>query len=147
VNISSKSRYAVRALAELAALEAEAGDRAVPLGEIAERREIPQQFLEQVFATLRRSHIVRSRRGVNGGYRFARPPADVTVLDVVTALDGAPSPAGCADGPCGRAPECGAASIWFEANEALEAVLAGTTIADLAEREAGARPGSAMYYI
>ena len=76
VNISSKSRYAVRALAELAALEAEGRDRAVPLGEIAERREIPQQFLEQVFATLRRSRIVRSRRGANGGYRFARPPAD-----------------------------------------------------------------------
>ena len=147
MNISSKSKYAVRALAELAALEAQAGERPVPLAEIAERRGIPQQFLEQVFATLRRARIVQSRRGAYGGYRFARPPSDVTVLAVVTALDGAPSLAECTDGPCERAGECGAASIWLEVKDAVETVLAGTSIADLAEREAAARRGTAMYYI
>jgi Rrf2 family protein len=145
--ISSKSRYAVRALAELAALETRAEGRPVPLAEIAGRRDIPQQFLEQVFGTLRRARIVQSRRGASGGYRFARPPSDVTVLAVVTALDGAPSPAECTQGLCERADGCGAASVWIEAKEAFEAVLERTTIADLVEREAGARRGPAMYYI
>lgn len=147
MNISSKSRYAVRALVELAALESQGGGGPVPLSEIAGRREIPQQFLEQVFGTLRRTRIVQSRRGAYGGYRFARPPSDVTVLAVVTALDGAPSPAECTQGLCARAEGCGAASVWIEAKEAVETVLANTTIADLAEREARARRGAAMYYI
>ena len=147
MNISSKSRYAVRALVELAGREPAADGRPVPLAEIAERRAIPQQFLEQVFATLRRARIVQSRRGASGGYRFARPPADVTVLAVVTALDGVPSLAECTQGLCERAEGCGAASVWIEAKEAAEAVLGGTTIADLVEREASARRGSAMYYI
>ena len=55
----------------------------MPLGELARRREIPAQFLEQLFAVLRRAGIVASQRGVKGGYRFARDPAQVTALEVV----------------------------------------------------------------
>src|SRR5215217_4999825 len=83
--ITSKSPYAVRALAELAR-SGSAGP--VPIGEIARRREIPVQFLEGLFATLRRAGILHSQRGVKGGYSFARPADDLTVLEVVEALEG-----------------------------------------------------------
>ena len=64
------------------------GEGPVPIGELARRRDIPVQFLEQLFAVLRRAGVLRSQRGVKGGYAFARAPADITVLEVVELLDG-----------------------------------------------------------
>lgn len=142
-----KSRYAVRALTELARLELSNAGKPVRLGEIAERRDMPLQFLEQVFASLRRADIVRSRRGAAGGYTLARAADDITVLEVVTALDGVPSPAECTRGSCDQIDRCGASSVWVEAQQALEAVLGGTSIGDLLRREdtlCGAPP---MYHI
>lgn len=137
----------MRALVELAALEGVADGRPVPVAEVARRRRIPRQSLEQVFAVLRRAGIVRSRRGAGGGYRFARPPHGVTVLDVVTALEGVPSPAPAAEPPAGSTDIDAADVVWAQAAQAVEAVLAGTTIADLVEREQAARRGPAMYHI
>src|SRR5919108_1746728 len=85
LSITSKSPYAVRALAELAR---SGGAGPVPIGEIARRRDIPVQFLEGLFATLRRAGILQSQRGVKGGYSFARAPESVTVLEVVESLEG-----------------------------------------------------------
>ena len=130
--ITSKSPYAVRALCELALCGASVP---IPIGELARRREIPQQFLEGLFATLRRAGILQSQRGVKGGYLFARSPSDVTVLEVVELLEGELSARDAADD-----------EIWQQAVKALRDVLGRTTIADLAEREAQAR-GQAMYYI
>jgi Rrf2 family cysteine metabolism transcriptional repressor len=129
ISITSKSPYAVRALVELG----RAGDRApVPIGELARRRDIPVQFLEQLFAVLRRSGILRSQRGVKGGYAFARDPSDISILEIVELLDG----------PLGR----DATGIFADAATAARDVLAGTTIADEVEREATAHPAP-MYYI
>ena len=130
--ITSKSPYAVRALAELAR---RGGSSPVPIGEIARARDIPAQFLEGLFATLRRAGILQSQRGVKGGYQFARPPSDVTVLEVVELLEGELGTDAEAQGP-----------VWQEAVDAAKSVLAGTTIADVAEREAQAA-GAQMYYI
>ena len=130
--ITSKSPYAIRALAELAR-SGNAGP--VPIGEIARRREIPVQFLEGLFATLRRAGILNSQRGVKGGYSFARPADQLTVLEVVEALEGRLG----AD-----APQQG--EIWVDAVEALRDRLAAMTIADVAQREARAA-GAQMYYI
>jgi Rrf2 family transcriptional regulator, cysteine metabolism repressor len=127
--ITSKSPYAVRALAELAR---SGGAGPVPIGELARRREIPVQFLEGLFSTLRRAGVLASQRGVKGGYSFARPPAEITVLEVVELLDGELGPEAAAAG-----------HPWPDALGALRDVLAGVTIADVAEREAGAN----MYYI
>src|ERR1700744_769538 len=85
LSITSKSPYAVRALVELQ-LVGESGP--VPIAELERRGEIPAQFLEQLFATLRRAGILRSQRGVKGGYSFAKPPSQLTVLEVVEVLDG-----------------------------------------------------------
>lgn len=134
ISITARSKYALRALLELAA---RGGDAPVPIGDLAVSRQIPVQFLEQVFAALRRREILCSVRGVRGGYRFARPPDEITVLDIVEALDGPLCPLVCtSDRGCERADECGAGSVWWEAKRGLERTLRSLTIADVAEREA-----------
>jgi Rrf2 family cysteine metabolism transcriptional repressor len=130
--ITTKSPYAVRALAELAR---RGQSTPVPIGEIARAREIPVQFLEGLFATLRRAGILQSQRGVKGGYTFNRPPTEITVLEVVELLEGELGADAPANGP-----------VWTEAVEAVRGVLGGTTIAEVAEREAQAG-GAPMYYI
>ena len=82
LTITTKSPYAVRALTELA-IRGEG--QPVPIGELAKARDIPVQFLEGLFATLRRAGILQSQRGVKGGYLFARPPAEVTSSTVTSA--------------------------------------------------------------
>ena len=129
LSITTKSPYAIRALAELARL---GGPGPVPIGELARRRDVPVQFLEQLFAVLRRAGILRSQRGVKGGYAFAREPGEVTVLEVVELLDGRLG----AD----------AEGIFAEAAAAARAVLAKSTIADVVEVENQAA-GATMYYI
>ena len=100
VRISSKSRYALLALVELALRTGGAG-RPVRLADLARDREIPEQFLEQLFAGLRRAGLVSGRRGAGGGFTFARRPDQLTVLDVVRALDGTAGIAACAPTECG----------------------------------------------
>jgi len=130
--ITSKSPYAVRALAELA----RRGDSVpVPIGDLARARDIPVQFLEGLFASLRRAGILQSQRGVKGGYSFARPPSEVTILEVVELLEGELGAEAAEGGP-----------IWTDAVDAVRNVLGATTIADIAERET--RDSAApMYYI
>ena len=130
--ITSKSPYAVRALAELAR---RGGGAPVPIGDLARSREIPVQFLEGLFATLRRAGILQSQRGVKGGYSFARPPAEIKVLEVVELLEGELGTDTSANGP-----------IWAAAVDAVKNVLGATTIAEVAEREAQAA-AAPMYYI
>ena len=129
ISVSTKSPYAVLALAELAQ---RAGPEPVPIGELARRRDVPVQFLEQLFSTLRRAGIISSQRGVKGGYRFARDPSEVSVLEIVELLDG----------PLGRDAE----GIFADAAQAAREVLAATSIADIIERERS-EAGARMYHI
>lgn len=129
ISITTKSPYALRALTELGRLGS-AGP--VPIAELARRREIPVQFLEQLFAVLRRAGVLRSQRGVRGGYSFARAPSEITVLEIVELLDGAFG--------------SGSEGTFADAADAARAVLSGTTVADVIEREAR-DAGAAMYYI
>ncbi len=139
ITITTKSQYAVRALAELARQGALPGEKPVPIAELARQRDIPLQFLEQLFATLRRAGVLNSQRGVKGGYTFVTDPSEVTVLEIVQLLDGevgtdvdpnAPSTHG----------------VWTDAVKSLRNVLASTTIADVMSEEAQAA-GAQMYYI
>ena len=129
ISVTTKSPYAVRALAELARI---GGAGPVPIGQLARRRDIPVQFLEQLFAPLRRAGSLRSQRGVKGGYAFAREPSSVTVLEVVELLDG----------PLGASAE----GVFADAADAARGVLGGVTVADVVERENRAA-GASMYYI
>jgi len=104
----------------------------VPIAELARRRQIPVQFLEQLFASLRRAGILRSQRGVKGGYTLARPAAEVTVLELVEVLDG----------PLGA----GASGVFAQAAQAASAALSEATVASVSEQELRAA-GAPMYYI
>ena len=129
ISITTKSPYALHALVELQ----RRGDAVpVPIAELARRRDIPVQFLEQLFATLRRAGLLRSQRGVKGGYSFARPAEEITVLEVVEQLDG----------PLGA----DASGVFAEAAEAARTVLREQSIADVAEAQAQAT-GATMYFI
>jgi DNA-binding IscR family transcriptional regulator len=128
-SITTKSPYAIQALTELG----RAGDAGpVPIAELARRRDIPIQFLEQLFAVLRRAGLLRSFRGVKGGYAFARDPSTITVLEVVELLDGK------LGGDAG--------GIFADAAAAARDVLASVTLAELIEREER-ETGTAMYHI
>jgi Rrf2 family cysteine metabolism transcriptional repressor len=129
ISITTKSPYALSALIELHR-QGSAGP--VPIAELARRREIPVQFLEQLFATLRRAGILRSQRGVKGGYTLARPATEVTVLELVELLDG----------PLGTQ----TTGVFTEAAQAAAAVLAEATVASVAEQEIRAA-GAPMYHI
>jgi Rrf2 family protein len=129
LSITTKSPYALKALTELGR---QGGETPVPIGELARQRGIPVQFLEQLFAVLRRAGLLKSQRGVKGGYSFAKAPSEITVLEVVELLDG----------PVGG----GAEGIFLEAANAARDVLARTTVADVVEDERKAA-GVAMYYI
>ncbi len=104
----------------------------MPLAELARRRDIPAQFLEQLFAVLRRSGLLRSQRGVKGGYSFARPANEITVLELVELLDG----------PVGY----GARGVFEQAAAAARSVLSSWTVADVADAEASAAVAP-MYHI
>lgn len=131
ISITSKSVYALSALVELAHHE---GGDPIPVSEIARRRELPSQFLEQLFGTLRRANIVSSRRGVKGGYILAKPAAQITALEVVQTLDGE------------IAEEQLSVAPWGEVVGALRQQLAERDLATLAEAETSGA-GGAMYYI
>jgi Rrf2 family protein len=129
ISITTKSPYALSALVELH----HRGEACpVPIADLARRRDIPVQFLEQLFATLRRAGILRSQRGVKGGYAFARSASEITVLELVELLDG----------PLGRDAE----GVFADAARAARAVLADSTVADVAEAETRAA-GTPMYHI
>lgn len=106
----------------------------VPINELAKQRKIPVQFLEQLFSSLRRAGMLKSQRGVKGGYSFAKPPEGITVLDVVEALDGEVG-----------ADASNAGEVFEQGAEALRKTLVSQTIADVAAAESA--KGSQMYYI
>ena len=85
MRVSAKSDYALRALIEMATRE---NERAVSAEELGKQQEIPHGFLQAILADLRRAGIVISQRGQSGGWRMARPASDVTVADVIRAVDG-----------------------------------------------------------
>ena len=129
ISITTKSPYALSALEEL---HRQGSGGPVPIAELARRRDIPVQFLEHLFATLRRAGVLRSQRGVKGGYSFARPSDEVTVLELVELLDGPLGP--------------DATGVFAVAAQAARSVLGEATVASVAEQELRAA-GAPMYHI
>lgn len=132
--VSTKAQYGMRALVEVAV----GGDRPTSLKTVADRQELSHQYLEQIFAVLRRAGVVQSVRGARGGYRLARHPDRITALEVVELLEGSVAPVACIDedDTCGRVGACSTEPLWREVDSAVRRVLEGTTVADLmAERQ------------
>ena len=135
MQMSTRGRYAVMALTDLAAEgDTGAGARAVPLASIAERQHISQAYLEQLFARLRRQGLVQSVRGAGGGYRLARPAEELSVAEVVTAVDEPLKVTRCPEGRGGCMPGaalCRTHDLWAETGRRLRDYLAAVSLADV----------------
>jgi len=131
MRLSTKGRYAVMAMADLAK---SGGDRAVTLGEIAARQDISLPYLEQLFARLRRCGLVKSVRGPGGGYRLAHPAAETCVADIVTAVDEPLDAVRCGNGPTGCMPSgerCLTHDLWDDLGRHIHDYLAGVSLDDV----------------
>jgi Rrf2 family transcriptional regulator, cysteine metabolism repressor len=130
--VSTKAQYGMRALVEVAL----SGERPTSLKTVADRQGLSQQYLEQIFAVLRRAGFVESVRGAHGGYRVALPLDQVIALDVVEALEGSLSPVACLDdeSACERTGHCSTEPLWRDVDMAVRRVLGSATLADLVRR-------------
>jgi Rrf2 family protein len=132
MRLTAKSEYGVLAVIDLAC---HYGKGPVSAREIAERRGIPPRFLEQLFVALRRADLVSAVRGAKGGFVLTRDPVDVSVLDVVEALEGPLASSVCdqaREDTCGKSATCAAGPVWARATSALRDVFASTSLASLA---------------
>jgi Rrf2 family cysteine metabolism transcriptional repressor len=132
--ISTKGQYALEAVLDLA-LKPQGSCES--LKDLAQRREISESYLEQIFIKLRRHGIVKSIRGVNGGYRLARSPAEITAGQVIRALEGPFKPVLCrteAKTRCERYPLCVTRKVWERIESELDSVADGITLAMLAKK-------------
>ena len=149
MRLSTKGRYGVRAMFELA-LHYKEG--AVSLKKIAQQQDISEKYLEHLFASLKKARLLVSTRGAQGGYRLARPPAEITVGDIVRVLEGTVSITDCtgdhADGEvCGRINQCVVHKVWLQVRDKINEVLDGITLEDMCEEYRQAQQGGVMYYI
>ncbi len=146
MRISSKSHYAVRAMIELA-LEYNRGY--LQLKVIAQRHGISKKFLEQIFILLRAKGLVDSQRGYSGGFVLSRPPREITVYDILEALENTMSPVECIDHPetCDRHSYCVTRKVWDGLRNRIHRELSAINLAALAEAQAGKGPCSADSYI
>ena len=131
MRISAKADYAVRAAVELAAA---ADERPIKAERIATAQDIPLNFLENILGELRHSGIVRSHRGADGGFRLAKPADDVTVADIIRAVEG--PLASVRGGPPEDANYPGASAalprVWIAVRANLRSVVEHVTVADIA---------------
>ena len=146
MRISAKGEYAILAVLDLALRR---GNGLVPIQDIAERQAIPQRYLEQVLLALKRAGILASRRGSSGGYHLTRPPEQISVGDVLRAVEGGEAPFETQRRAVARNGDAaGLAELWNEILKAVSEVVDRITFGDLASR-ALARRSSArpMYHI
>ena len=146
MRLSTKGRYAVMAMADLArnGRALDGSDRSVSLSEIAQRQEISLSYLEQLFARLRRCGLVKSVRGPGGGYRLAKAASDTVVADIVLAVDepiratrcvAHASPRGC----MASGERCITHHLWEDLGAEIHAYLAGVSLEDVVLNRTGSR--------
>lgn len=145
MELSCKSEYALLALLELAISYNEG--EPLQIRQIAAKQNIPDRYLEQLLATLRRCGLVRSQRGAKGGYVLGREPWKITLLEVVYCLEGLDLQPYKLDAKAKTAEGAVLAEIWQEGIEAAHAVLQKYTLQDLREKRDSKRQLDIMYYI
>ena len=134
MRVSSRAHYGLRMMTEFA--KAYPSGRPMSLAEVARIEGLPLAYLEQLAGQLRRGGLVEATRGAHGGYTLARPPAEVSVLDVVTLVDGEVAPVECVahayePGSCVREGDCASRSLWQRLKTSIDLVLSTTSLAEL----------------
>jgi Rrf2 family iron-sulfur cluster assembly transcriptional regulator len=138
MKLTTKSRYAIRALADLA--EQPRG-RAVPLEALAERQCVRLKYLEQIFLRLRKAQLIEGKKGPGGGYMIAKDPAHIRLGDIVRAVGESTAPVLCTVGTkdkyCSGMNECPLQPHWVELKKQIDAFFNGHTLADVINKKGG----------
>ncbi len=130
MKISTKGRYGLRLMFDLAL---HYGKGMIPLKEVAKRQDISDKYLEQIIMQLNRAGLVRSVRGSQGGYSLKEEPKNITVGQILRAVEGTLAPVECLDTPesCQNSQSCVTIGVWRRVREAVENVVDNTTLQDL----------------
>ncbi|MGE5615093.1 MAG: RrF2 family transcriptional regulator [Bacillota bacterium] len=135
MKLSTRGRYGLKAIIDLAA---NCGEGNVALKSIAERQGISENYLEQLFAALKKAKIIKSVRGSQGGYSLAHAPENITVGDVLRALEGSLAPTDCVmenrkTRHCGNQDLCVSRSVWEKIRDGINNVIDNITLKELVE--------------
>ena len=137
MRLSVRGEYALRAMLALGLRE---GEPVVRIQAIADEQRIPKRFLEQILNDLKDAGVVTSRRGVQGGYRLARSPGEISLAEIIRHIDGPLAPVSCVSErfyercTCPDEARCGLRSIMREVRDAVSDMLEGVTLAELCRR-------------
>jgi Rrf2 family cysteine metabolism transcriptional repressor len=133
MKLSTKGRYSVRALLDLALCF---GEGPVLVKDISKRQGISRGYLEQLFIPLRSAGLVKSTRGASGGFTLARPPSEIRLTEIMEATEGSTAPVPCVDEPgfCTQSNQCTTRGVWVEMKRACESLLDSITLQDLVDR-------------
>lgn len=136
MKISTRGRYGLRALVELAR---HYGKRPVEMGRIAKREEVSRKYLHALFTSLKSTGLIRGVRGSGGGYVLVKEPSKVTLWEVLNVLEGSLSLVPCVEDKsfCKRARSCVARETWERLSKAMESHLSKVTLSDLVGRKKG----------
>jgi Rrf2 family transcriptional regulator, cysteine metabolism repressor len=145
VKLSTKGRYAARAMLDLAL---HADDGPVLIKDISEREDISELYLKQLLVPLRVAGLVRTIRGAHGGFMLARPPSQIKLIEIVQSVEGSTAPVECVDDTrvCRRSDLCVTRGVWAEMKKAIDKVLESITLQDLVERQKGKEEAMAGAY-
>lgn len=135
--VSTKGRYALRVMIELAMSNTE---DFIPLKQIAENQEISEKYLEAIIKNLVREGLVIGLRGKGGGYQLAKSAAQYTVADILRVTEGSLAPVACLEknaAACPRAERCATLSMWKNLNSLVNNFFEGITLKELAEEHCG----------
>lgn len=130
-SVPTKTQYGIRALVHLARMR----DDSAVSADIARAEGIPPKYLEGILTQLKTSGLVLSERGKNGGYRLARPAAEIRMIEIVEALEGEVKPVGCVDdsGSCTHGEACLPRIFWVGLKDAIDGYLGSKTLRDVIE--------------
>ncbi|MGL4606819.1 MAG: RrF2 family transcriptional regulator [Eubacteriaceae bacterium] len=135
MRLSTKGRYGVLAMVELAL---NFGQGPVSIKEIAEKKNLSDSYMEQLFSTLKTAGLVKSLRGARGGYVLARDPNEITVGEIIRALEGPIELADCVNGKnsvvCKKSPECVTKALWEEIRDSINNVIDNRSLQDLLDK-------------
>lgn len=135
MRLSTKGRYGVLAMVELAI---QYGQGPISIKEIAEKQNFSDSYMEQLFSTLKTAGLVKSLRGARGGYVLARSPDEITVGEIIRALEGPIEIAECVNGnhhfDCKKSPECMTKGLWEEIRDSINSVIDNRSLQDLLDK-------------
>ena len=148
MKVSTKGRYGLRAMMDLAAHQSDG--RPVFLTDIAKRQNISEKYLEHIFAALKTAGLVNTVRGRKGGFLLAKKPVEITAANIVNTLEGPCTLVDCVSQPaaCSKSDACASRDIWSLLGTKIDEVLSGFTLDQLViMQEKKAQTDNCMYYI